>query len=170
VEATYRTGWAHIHLHEFFQAREIFSRLAQEAEGEKGDAYGIASREIEKGLTSIKDLKERSPFVAGVLSGVLPGAGHIYAGAYKDGILAFLVNGALIGGAYEAFDKEVYVAGGLVSLVGLGFYSGNIYGAVNSAYHTNKEHLNGLLRPLQKSYEFIITPLSYPDEENTPRK
>jgi len=153
AEATYRTGWAHIHLHEFVQAREIFTSLADRTSGEEANAYQEASKEILRGLTSIRDLKEKSPVFAGLLSAILPGAGHVYAGAYKDGLLAFVVNGALIGGAYEAFDKKVYVAGGIASLVGIGFYSGNIYGAVNSAHHTNKERLDALLQPLQKRYE-----------------
>ena len=155
MEAIYRTGWAHIHLHEFTQAREIFLGLTEQASGGETDQYRDASRHISAALGSIKDLSERSPVLAGVLSALLPGAGHVYAGAYKDGLLSFLVNGALIAGAYEAFDKEVYVAGGLVSLVGLGFYSGNIYGGVNSAYHANRARLNAVLRPLQNEYEFI---------------
>lgn len=155
AEATYRMGWAHIRLHQYAQAREVFARLGSSSGPDGKDPYRAASRSIAEALGSIRDMRERSPVTAALLSAILPGAGHVYAGAYKDGLLAFLVNAALIGGAYEAFDKEVYVAGGLVSAVGAGFYSGNIYGAINSAYHSNKEGLEAILRPLEQAYEHL---------------
>jgi TolA-binding protein len=155
AEATYRVGWARIRLHEYAQARELFARLASSSGPDQKDLYRAASLCIAEALGSIRDMRERSPVAAALLSAVLPGAGHVYAGAYKDGLLAFLVNAALIGGAYEAFDKRVYVAGGLVSAIGAGFYSGNIYGAINSAYHANEERLEAILRPLEKDYEYL---------------
>ncbi len=155
TQALYRIGWAHIQLDEYITARDMFLRLGSRSADPDTDGYYAASRIIAERLLSLRDARERSPVAAAILSIVLPGAGHLYAGAYKDGLLAFLVNAALIGATYEAFDKEIYVAGGLVGAVGLGFYAGNVYGALNSAHHTNKERIQAIVRPLAKRYEYI---------------
>lgn len=42
---------------------------------------------FETNLNSIQNSKEKSPVLAGVLSGILPGAGEIYAGSYLKGAI-----------------------------------------------------------------------------------
>ncbi len=148
--AQYRIAWSSLRLHSFHAASEQFTSIAA-----MESPFREPAGEIVQGLGQIGDLPYRSPWLAGLLSCLLPGAGQVYAGAYKDGLLSLLVNGALIAASYEAFDKEVYGAGGLVSLISLTFYSGNIYGAVNSAHHANKEALTTHLRTYQRQYEWI---------------
>jgi len=149
-QAQYRMAWSSLRLHSFDAAAEEFSSIAA-----KEGPFRIPSEEIVQGIGQIGDLPYRSPWLAGVLSILLPGAGQFYAGAYQDGFLALLVNAALIVASYEAVDKEVYGAGGLVSLVALTFYSGNIYGAINSTHHANREELIAHLRPYRNKYEWI---------------
>ena len=146
----YRIAWSSLHLHAFAVAREQFSVLAS-----RDNPYRQPAEEVFSMIQGIKDLPYRSPVLGGLLSTLLPGSGQVYAGAYKDGLLAFLVNGALIAASYEALDKEVYGAGGLVAFVSLTFYAGNIYGAVNSAHHANQERLAARLRACQSRYEWI---------------
>lgn len=149
-DAMYRIAWSSLKLHAFAVAREQFSALAC-----RENPYRQPAEDVVSMIDQIKELPYRSPVLAGVLSALLPGSGHVYAGAYKDGFLAFLVNGALIVASYEAFDKEVYGAGGLTAFLSLTFYAGNIYGAVNSAHHANQERLAALLRASQSQYEWI---------------
>jgi len=156
LQARYRIAWASLHLHEFTVAREQFSALAT---GE--NPYHEPAEAIEKGIDNIIGLPHKSPLLAGVLSGVLPGAGQLYSGEAKNALLAFAVNAALIAATYEAFHKEVYVAGGIVSVVALTFYSGNIYGALNSAHHANQDALSAHLRPYRNQYEWITETLSF---------
>lgn len=148
-KARYRGAWASLHGHAFVIAREEFSLLASEENPYRGPA-----QQMSEGIEEIKGLPYRSPALAGLLSGLLPGAGHLYAGALKDGLLAFLVNGALIAASVGAWDQEVYGAAGVVSVAALTFYLGNIYGAVNSAHLANHERLEVHLRDYQTSYEW----------------
>ncbi len=149
--ALYRTAWSSLKLHAFSVAREQFSDLALQP-----GPYRKPSQEVIAVLNRIRDLPYRSPVLAGVLSGVLPGAGQLYAGEAKDALLSFLVNGALIAATYGAFDQELYGVGGVVCAVGLSFYAGNVYGAVNSAHHANRDRLSGALTALEKKVEWVL--------------
>jgi tetratricopeptide (TPR) repeat protein len=84
-----------------------------------------------------QQLPRKSPVVAGLLSAVVPGAGHIYAGHYGDGVTSFFLNGLFIAGTVVAIRQENYAVAGAVGVVGLPFYIGNIYGAANAATKWN---------------------------------
>jgi tetratricopeptide (TPR) repeat protein len=148
-KARYRGAWASLHLHAFVLAREEFSFLASEE-----NPYRRPAQQISGGIEEIKELPYRSPVMAGVLSALLPGSGQFYGGARKDGLLAFLVNGALIAASVGAWNQEVYGVAGLVSVVALTFYAGNIYGAINSAHLANQKRLEAHLRGYQSAYEW----------------
>jgi len=79
----------------------------------------------------------KSPLLAGVLSAVVPGSGQAYAGNYRDGLAALLVNGLFIAGTAVAIDQENYATAAVVGGIGLPFYLGNIYGAANAAQKWN---------------------------------
>lgn len=91
-------------------------------------------------MQSQKKFKAKSPFVAGSLSTILPGSGKIYTNEWKDGIMAFLFVASSGFATYRS-----YVNNGLDSpwtaFLGsfcIGFYSGNIYGSIQSAKRINK--------------------------------
>jgi len=79
----------------------------------------------------------KSPLLAGALSAVIPGSGQAYAGRYRDGLVALLVNGLFIAGTAVAIDQENYATAAVVGGIGLPFYLGNIYGAANAANRWN---------------------------------
>ena len=79
-------------------------------------------------LDTYEARSKKSPALAGALSTVLPGSGQMYAEHYKDGLMAFLVNGLLIAGTVAAIDDENYALAGIVGGIGLPFYIGNVYG------------------------------------------
>ena len=98
------------------------------------------------------------PKLAGVLS-VIPGAGQLYCGRYKDALSAFIVNGGLIWAAVESFDNELYALGTTISIFGFGFYTGNIYGAITSAHKYNQVQTQKYIRQLQKQYHIgLLSP------------
>lgn len=106
-------------------------------------------------LPRYRKLPLKSPLVAGALSTLLPGAGQVYVGYYSDAAISFLLNGLLIWAAWEAFDNQQYVTGGLLSAVELGWYLGNIYNAVNNAHKFNRRCKRHFFRDI----EFSILPL-----------
>jgi tetratricopeptide (TPR) repeat protein len=91
------------------------------------------------------DLPRKSPILAGIMSAVIPGSGHIYAGHYGDGLTSLFLNGLFIAGTVVAVKQENYAVAGIVGVIGMPFYLGNIYGAANAATKWNL----GVSRDLQ---------------------
>lgn len=94
---------------------------------------------------AFEDLPGRSPTLGGFLSALLPGAGQVYSGRYADGLVAFLINGVLIGGSVAAALNDEEVAAAAIGTVGLGFYAGNIYGGANAAQRFNRNERDRFL-------------------------
>jgi outer membrane protein assembly factor BamD (BamD/ComL family)/TM2 domain-containing membrane protein YozV len=88
-------------------------------------------------LDQMGELPRKSPFLAGAMSAVIPGSGQIYSGHYGDGITAFILNGLFIAGTVVAIEQENCAVAGIVGVIGLPFYAGNIYGAANAATKWN---------------------------------
>ena len=97
-----------------------------------------------------KYIKKKSPVTAGLLS-IIPGAGHFYCERRKDALVSFLLNGAMILGAFEAFENDMDAFGGIITFFELGFYSGKIYSAVSSAHKYNRDEKSNFLRYLKES-------------------
>ena len=97
---------------------------------------GSVSRAVEQ-IDAQAGVPGKSPLLAGALSAVLPGSGQAYAGRYRDGLVALLVNGLFIAGTAVAIDQENYPTAAVVGGIGLPFYLGNIYGAANAANRWN---------------------------------
>jgi len=83
---------------------------------------------------------------------IIPGAGQFYNGRIQDGVIAFVLNGLFIWGAYEAFDNGNNVARGILLLFESGWYSGNIYGAISGAHKYNKNKTDVYFKSLQEKY------------------
>jgi len=83
------------------------------------------------------ELPRKSPLLAGIFAAIVPGSGHMYAGHYGDGATALLLNGLFIAGTVVAIQQENYALAGVVGVIGLPFYLGNIYGAANAATKWN---------------------------------
>jgi TolA-binding protein/TM2 domain-containing membrane protein YozV len=124
------------------KAQMLFSTLHEDSD------YFDSALIFSKGLDNVGNMPRKSPILAGTLAACLPGAGHLYTERYRDALVAFLLNGAFIGAAYEFFDDENYSAGIIASVFELGWYAGNIYSAVGSAHKFNRrmrdEFIEGL--------------------------
>ena len=100
---------------------------------EKAAVYNIYAENGE-------NLPTRSPFLAGTLSTIVPGAGRLYTGRLADALTSLFTVGLTGWQAYDGFRRD-----GLSSVKGwsLGtifgiFYVGNIYGSVISARVYNR--------------------------------
>jgi len=106
----------------------------KEKSGEKEEAEVLL-----ESLKQMRELKLKSPFLAGLMSSVLPGAGQAYAGRNKDALFSFLLNGLFAWGAVESFNRDIYVAGAILSFFEFGWYTGNIYNAVSNTHKYNRK-------------------------------
>jgi len=84
-------------------------------------------------------LPYKDPVYAGIMAGIIPGLGHAYVSRYKDAIVAFLLNGLFIWATIESFHQDHNVLGGILAFFELGWYTGNIYSAVNVTHKWNRK-------------------------------
>ncbi|RME47736.1 MAG: outer membrane protein assembly factor BamD, partial [Deltaproteobacteria bacterium] len=130
AQALYETSWACIYRKEFRRAARIVQGIPDASRPEP------AGRLLEA-LRGAQSIPRKSPPLAGFLSALLPGAGQFYTGRYANGASALFVNGLFFAGTYEAFDHGLPTLGGVLTLFTLGWYTGNIFSAVNGAHHFN---------------------------------
>jgi len=142
-EAYYKQGWIYLEMDEWEKAQASFAAITPKNQ----DTYRL--KQLSDDINKSQPLKSKSPTIAGWLA-VIPGAGHFYCERYRDALIAFLLNGAMIYGAYEAFDHDNEGLGGLICLFEAGLYSGNIYSAVNSAHKYNRKQNSDFLQYLKE--------------------
>ena len=140
--ALYRLGWSQMQSEKWQEASKTFTGVEKESR-----LYVSALNLSEKSLAG-EELPLKEPIAAGIMAGIVPGLGHAYCNRYKDGTVAFLLNGVFILAAIESFDQDHDVLGGILTFLELGWYSGNIYSAVNCAHKHNRKVRNDFRRRL----------------------
>ncbi|MDF1553106.1 MAG: tetratricopeptide repeat protein [Deferrisomatales bacterium] len=93
-----------------------------------------------------RDLPRKSPGLAGTLSALLPGAGHLYCDRPRDGMVSLVLNGVFLWGTYAAVQQEQWALAGILGFFELGWYSGNIVSASNAAHKWNRREQGRFLR------------------------
>ena len=105
----------------------------------------VDARSIEKistlnhALDSLGHLPNKDPRLAGALTALLPGSGHLYLDRPKDALFAFLSNGLLVAGTVQAFQNDISGLGAALGVVELGWYTGTVFSAVSLAHKFNQE-------------------------------
>jgi len=149
-EAYWKKGWVYLEMGLWGKARESFEKISPQ----NRERYNLKQILIE--LDRKLPLKRKNPNIAGLLA-IVPGAGHLYCERKRDAIVSFVLNGAMIYAAYEAFDHDLDVLGGIITFFELGFYSGNIYSAVSSAHKYNRDEKTKFLNYLKKHAKINIS-------------
>jgi tetratricopeptide (TPR) repeat protein len=139
---------------ESFLSRAI---SASESESQRAVVTGLRDS-VHRGTA----LPSRSPFLAGLLSTIVPGAGQVYTGHYVDAAQAFLAVGALSFAAYgfylhDSSSGNSYVLTGLGVIAAALFHTANIYGAAKTAEYYNTKQREDFLVPLREK-AFSIHP------------
>lgn len=98
-------------------------------------------------LSRAMNLPHRSPALAASMSVVIPGAGKIYAGEWKDGLIAFFFTTFSAYQAVSAFQVKgpSSILGWIYTGVAAGFYTGGIYGSYKSAHRFNTRQEEAVL-------------------------
>ena len=149
-EASYRIGWIYLEAASWEKARAYFEKISIKNRGK----YNL--NELFTGLSKKDALEKKDPALTGFLS-IVPGAGYVYLRRYRDALTAFVVNCSLIYAAYESFDNDNSVLGGIVAFVGTGFYAGNIFGAVTSAHKYNGIQTNRFIERLKANTKINLS-------------
>lgn len=131
--ALYRLGWTRMQEGRWADASETFSKV------EKDSTLYESSRKLVMQSLEGEGLHTKKPAYAGTLGALIPGLGHAYVSRYRDAAVAFVLNGLFIWATVEAFDQDHEVLGGILAALELGWYTGNIYSAVNCAHKYNRK-------------------------------
>ena len=94
----------------------------------------------------------KSPAVAGVLSGVLPGAGHLYIGKPLQALTAFLLNGLFLAGAAYAVHEGLEGTAAILLFFETGWYLGTISSARAGAREFNRHQQQAAADRLLATY------------------
>jgi hypothetical protein len=141
--AWHQIGWLYLESGEFGQARAAFDRISPSGRMD----FDVDTLDLQ--LNGQEAIPRKSLVTAGILS-LIPGGGYLYCGRVQDALIAFFFTGAFIYGAVESFGHDLYALGGMMSLVGIGFYSGSMYGGVTSAHKFNQAKKSEFVRELKK--------------------
>jgi len=155
-EAHYRIGWIYVETGAFNQAQPYFANVSRRNK----EKYRL--NRLADALKKDKLIRYKKPRLAGTLA-MIPGAGHLYCERHQDALISFLLNGGLIYAAYEAFDNDLMAIGSLITLVELGFYTGNIYSAVSSAHKYNRSAKKKFVEKLKQNLKINLSG-SMPDK------
>lgn len=101
------------------------------------------------------NLSRRSPFWCGLSSAILPGAGQIFCGHTKDGIIALGMNAVMGYLFYQSLRDEDVGATVLFGWLSLSFYGGNIYGGVRAADTWNSARERELFEQISRSLDDV---------------
>ncbi len=149
-EAYYEIGWIYLEKALWEKARINFAKISTQNKNK----YQL--KRLSKELDRTKLIDRKNPKIAGLLS-IMPGAGFLYCERYRDALIAFLLNAGLMYAAYESFDDDNYALGGVITLVEVGFYAGNFYGAITSAHKYNRSKTDQFIDKLKQNTRINLT-------------
>lgn len=141
-----KKGWCYLRQGNWREASEEFRKLPPDS------PLHAQGQELAEESGKYPGIEKKSPYLAGGLSAVLPGAGQLYVGRKTDAAAAFLLNGAFIWATAEAYHNRNYVTSGILLFFESGWYLGNIYNAVSSAHKYNRQSEAKFMDNLQGQY------------------
>lgn len=91
-----------------------------------------------------------SPFLAGFMSAVVPGAGQALYGYWGDAVTSLTVVAVFTGGSILAYQNNEIPLAAVAGSAAAAFYAGGIYGAANGAIRLNHEKYRETERKLKE--------------------
>ena len=146
AEAEQLIGLSYLMQKRWSEAGEVFRELQESDIIQVREKAMVYNEYAENGET----LPTRSPFWAGTLSTIVPGAGRLYTGRLGDALTSLFMVGLTGWQTYDGFRRDgLSSAKGwtLGTLCGI-FYVGNIYGSVISARVYNRHIADEFLATL----------------------
>ena len=117
-----------------------------------GDPLSDRARALRAEANQLAHPVHKSPAVAGLLSGVLPGAGHLYIGKPLQALTAFLLNGLFLAGAVYAVRDGLEGTAAILLFFETGWYLGTINSARAGAREFNRLQQRATADRLLASY------------------
>ncbi len=140
-----------------------FKTLATLAWLKSGDSEAFNPTLDGKLVAEYENLPRKSPAVAGALSALLPGSGHLYVERPADAFTAFVVNGLFIWGTVNAARQGRTETAAVLGAVELAWYSGTIAGAMIGAGKYNEREREVFFRRAEEGIMPSLTLAPLPD-------
>src|SRR5262245_2769661 len=156
-QARYQRAWTLLYRRQWRDAATQFQQVAPDS-----DLYQSAQVLAQEALVG-EHLPTKSPVLAGIFSGLLPGSGQLYNGRLGDALLAFFLNSLFIVGAVEAVHNNIPTVAGILSFFEAGWYAGNVYGAINGAHKYNRHTTEIFLHNIDTRFRLVL-----PEAHHTP--
>lgn len=146
IEAEQLIGLSYLMQKQWSEAGEIFRTLRGSEVGSVRQQAIVYGNFAEVGA----HLPTRSPFLAGLLSTVIPGAGRLYTGRLGDALQSLIIVSVTGWQASDGFRRDGLssVKGWTLGTLSSIFYVGNIYGSVISARTYNHQITDEFLTTL----------------------
>ena len=130
----------------------LYQGQLKEAEHSSSSLIGTKYYSDLKSLIDVgKNMKHKSPVLAGLLSALIPGLGKVYCERTRDGIVSFFVVGMVSGLTYYFYrDRGITPEVVILGTLDAGYYLGNIYGSAMAARVYNYEQHQDFLRALDQ--------------------
>ena len=115
------------------------------------------SEKIIYSIEKINKINKKSPLIAGILSTMIPGSGHMYSNHYIDGIVTMFFNLIFLGSSAYMYNLESnqhrdHLASFTVGIIGLTFYGINIIGSAGAAHRYNSYQEQKFFQEIQKTF------------------
>jgi outer membrane protein assembly factor BamD (BamD/ComL family) len=151
IDSAYlRLAWLQVEDGKYEQALATLQQISPESR------LHSRARSLSQALEQRPEGDRKSPAVAGALSAVLPGSGHLYAGRPGEAATSFFLNALFITGAVVAFKNDSPVLGGILVFFELGWYVGGIRTAVKAAREANVEEEKRFRQELKETYRLSL--------------
>jgi hypothetical protein len=119
------------------------------------DSDRIMAESMIRSFQNFPNLSHRSPFLAGSLSAIIPGAGYAYCDRWETGVASILINGLLAWTFSDALKREQYGLATLTGFVGIGWYIGNIQGSAKAAENYNSNIADDFINSVLMKENFL---------------
>jgi hypothetical protein len=142
----YSLFWCHLNQKNWSSTEGCLSALITQIDHEH------PWQDLSSELIKLQSVPQKKPLTAGLLSALIPGAGQGYCNRWDDAVLAFLLNAVFIGGISYALHEDHNETAAVLGFFELGWYSANIYNAVNAAHKANRSEWERHLDYIEKRY------------------
>ncbi|HEY5653998.1 MAG TPA: hypothetical protein VIR63_06490 [Pontiella sp.] len=100
---------------------------------------------------------DKSPKIGG-LWGLIPGAGYWYSGEIANGFRSLILNSLFIYGMAHTAEEDQWGAFSIITFFEITWYSGSIYGGIDSAQRYNQERLHTALDAIEGDLSYQPKP------------
>ncbi|MCZ6677916.1 MAG: tetratricopeptide repeat protein [Candidatus Poribacteria bacterium] len=152
AQTQYLRSWCYLHGRDWLRAISEFRKVEQ---FQPDSPLSPISTQLANTTLANTPLPLKSPKQAQWMSTFLPGAGQIYAGKVRNGLISTAINAAFFYLLVDSIREERYVDAVGLYLVGARFYWGNRSNAKKWAIEHNRRLEADLIRQLKQQAENV---------------